>query len=337
MFDFNDYEIKNFETLIDLSLTLKNFLEELFIISNRLEKSLPFESQQNIKKAEECLLSISVAIDELSKVEQKLKKLLTQDKPKKKQSKNKQSKNNQNASHKKKVHECFLLLLSYIRLRIFFAKILAKKANCTANSTSFLKILKNKEFIDQESPSLIDLYGDLLSLRWNVLCKFEKVILNEVYKDKRKIIVHKEKLQTAKIAALEVIDSLKFPKAQKVLRALKSALEKERTKEENYVNSSYEARKSIDLLFEEDNTNNLEDAFEIFLFKKGANEYFSQEDNSDFQNSFLSRLSVDSCFWEGKNFLEGKTRLSLYIKGGFRFLLNYIKASEENVYVPSKV
>ncbi len=68
-------ELQNYETLVALRTSLRSLLEELYIIKKRLERAEELSWKENTKTAEECLLSIEIALRDLPEIKEKLEKL----------------------------------------------------------------------------------------------------------------------------------------------------------------------------------------------------------------------------------------------------------------------
>ena len=71
-------DIQNYETLVTLRTSLRSFLEELHIVIGRLTRvdgSLSWPP--NTKAAEECLLSIEIALEDLEKIKTLLEGLIS--------------------------------------------------------------------------------------------------------------------------------------------------------------------------------------------------------------------------------------------------------------------
>ena len=189
--------------------------------------------------------------------------------------------------------------------------------------TTFPKIIKQKQLLNCCPPDLTHLWSDVLYLRWVSLLNFEGLVIQEVFSNNF-IETKDDTIQEARIAALNVIDSLTFPKAVLVAHTMKKVLLKKRVKNKNF----HQKHNATELFWVQDENSTEEEIISI-LAKRQNEEILKTKENEIKEISTLMFLCIESNFIEGILFLKGQNiKLSKPIKGAFRFLIIYQRIIE---------
>jgi len=195
---------------------------------------------------------------------------------------------------------------------------MSQKGNLPEPLTTFPKIMKFRELIDEPPPpDLTPMWGDVLCLRWATLLNFEGLVTREVFAGNF-IDSKDDTLQEARIAALTVIDSLTFPKAGLVARTMKAILTQKRAKNRIY----HEQHRAAECFFPDDEDSSEDHVLSVAVHRRGA-EPADDNGSGPSAEDLLYILCLEAGFWDGIAYLRGSTKLNKRLKGAFRFLLAY--------------
>ncbi len=218
---------------------------------------------------------------------------------------------------RKKKHLGFLNLSFYIKRRMYLALLLSKKIRAKKEFLTFSHVLKRKHKLKRPEPDLTPLYEDVLFYRRELFSMIEALICSEAEKLRGEMVPRDEFLQEARLGTLAIVDSLKFPKVDLIIRTLRKRLSKKRKlsekKMEGYISIYGENGRNHD----DEDPSIQDEKISAMLYRNGM---LPEDGNGE---PDLLEIVREAGLHEAESVIRNRKRIAPFIIGGLKFLARF--------------